>query len=406
MYYSSIGILALLLHVIINFDALIWNHRKEIIPSYRVYRNFLRCVAIFYIVDALWGGFYYLKWTTVNYVDTEMYFVVMAVAVFLWSRYVGIYLNSRNKFSVLLKYTGWAFFIFQIIILVLNFFWPIVFHFDADGAYYPGNARYLNLCIQVLMFLTTTVYTLFVIVKTRGKVRRRHLTVGLFGLAMTIFVILQALYPLMPFYTIGYMLGTACLHAFVLEDEKDVRREEVERLMRVEEIQEAELGSARQMAYTDSLTGLKNASSYQEDIIGINLRIEDGILADFGIAVFDVNGLKEVNDTKGHEEGNQYIKSASDIITRIFADCPTYRIGGDEFVVFLFGEDFKNRASLMEAFERQNEKNISEGKVVISCGYAEFSPEHDQNYLQIFERADMKMYERKRMLKNRDGAAQ
>lgn len=406
MYYSSIGILALLLHVIINFDALIWNPRKEIIPSYRVYRNFLRCVAIFYIVDALWGGFYYLKWTTVNYVDTEMYFGVMAVAVFFWIQYVGIYLNFRNKFSVLLKYVGWAFLIFQILVLVLNFFWPVVFYFDADGAYYPGNARYLNLCMQVLMFLMTTVYTLFVIVKTRGKVRRRHLTVGLFGLAMTIFVILQALYPLMPFYAIGYMLGTACLHAFVLEDEKDVRREEVERLMRVEEIQEAELGSARQMAYTDSLTGLKNASSYQEDIIGINLRIEDGILADFCIAVFDVNGLKEVNDTKGHEEGNQYIKSASDIITRIFADCPTYRIGGDEFVVFLFGEDFKNRASLMEAFERQNEKNISEGKVVISCGYAEFSPEHDQNYLQIFERADMKMYERKRMLKNRDGAAQ
>lgn len=78
-----------------------------------------------------------------------------------------------------------------------------------------------------------------------------------------------------------------------------------------------------------------------------------------------------------------------------------YRIGGDEFVAFLDGEDYANRKQLVEEFNRTVEKNQVEGAVVIACGFAEFIPKQDKNYLKMFERADKQMYEKKCNLKKR-----
>ena len=78
-----------------------------------------------------------------------------------------------------------------------------------------------------------------------------------------------------------------------------------------------------------------------------------------------------------------------------------YRIGGDEFVALLRCEDYKYKDKLIEQFNNQVEKNLKEGKVVVSCGYAEFNPQTDKKYQNIFERADKNMYERKKELKSR-----
>ena len=74
------------------------------------------------------------------------------------------------------------------------------------------------------------------------------------------------------------------------------------------------------------LTGVKNKNSWQEDVSGIEKRLEDGVLKDFGLIIFDVNGLKLVNDSKGHEEGDRLLKSGCKIICQIFKHSPIYRI--------------------------------------------------------------------------------
>ena len=187
--------------------------------------------------------------------------------------------------------------------------------------------------------------------------------------------------------------------AFVNEDEKEKRREELEKLLQVEEIQEAELGIAQKMAFTDPLTGVKSKNAYLEDIRGIELRIEDKNLSNFALVVFDVNGLKTINDTKGHDEGDKFIQSASALICQTFGHSPVYRIGGDEFVAMLFGEDFNNRTALVESFNKIIDANKESGDVVIACGLDDFRPGEDDSFLRVFERADRKMYERKKQLK-------
>ena len=399
MYYSSIGILALLTLIIINYDVLRKARPKTEVASHKNYKRFLLSILCFYAVDILWDPLYVLKLHLLVFIDTEIYFLIMAIAVLLWMQYVLSYLNDYNKFAKILKITCCFFLCSQLVVLIINLFIPILFWFDKEGTYHTGLARNLNLLFQIILFSINSVHMLLISSRTQDKQKFRQRAIGMFSLSMTVFITLQVHFPFMPFYAIGYMLGTCLLHTFVLEDEKEARREELEKLLQIERLQEAELGSTRQMAFTDPLTGVKNKMAYMEDVSSIERRIADGIIKQFGLMIFDVNGLKIINDTKGHDEGDKYIKSACNLICHQFKHSPVYRIGGDEFAAFLDGEDYKNHDRLILEFNRNIEKNLKEGSIVISCGYAEFNPKHDRLYRSIFERADKKMYEKKRELK-------
>ena len=400
MYYSSIGILALAVLLIINYDVLKNTSYNEIIPAQQSYKRFLISVIFFYISDFIWEPLHHFNFAKTVFIETSVYFVVMAFSIALWMQFVIGYLDRKKRFAKTLKTVGLFFFFSQIAILIVNIFVPIAFWFDEKGIYHTENGRNLNFFFQILMFFTITAYMLFITANSNGDKKRRHRSIGIFCLIMMLFILLQINFPLMPFYSIGYMLGTCLLHTFVLEDEKEAHRKELENILQIEMLQEAELGSTRQLAFTDSLTGVKNKMAYMEDASGIDRRIADGIIKKFGIVVFDLNGLKAINDTKGHDEGDLYIKEASSLICSHFKHSHIYRIGGDEFIAFLEYDDYENRKELVESFNRIIESNLKEGRVVISCGLAELIPNRDKNYLKIFKRADKEMYARKQNLKS------
>ena len=84
----------------------------------------------------------------------------------------------------------------------------------------------------------------------------------------------------------------------------------------------------------------------------------------------------------------------------IFKKSPVYRVGGDEFVVFLEQEDYENREKLLAAFNEAVEENRQHDAVVVAAGIAEYVPGQDNSCKRIFDRADEAMYERKHALKN------
>ena len=399
MYYASIGILSIFIHLIINYSIIFKLREGNEIPAHVTYRRFLFFVLLYYITDVLWEVLDALELKRLIFYETEIYYVVMGLSVLFWTQFVIDYLNHKSWFSNALKYTGQIFVIIQMIVLIVNLFFPIAFWFDDETNYHTENARNLNLFFQFLMFLATALFMTYEIIKTKGKIKHRYRAIEMFGFVMTIFVALQAFYPMMPFYAIGFMLGTCIIHTFVVEDERTAKQEELEKLLQIEEIQEAELGSARQMAFTDPLTGVKSKSAYQEDLLCIESRIKNNDLKEFGIIIFDVNDLKKVNDTKGHEAGDKIIKAGAKLICQSFKHSPVYRIGGDEFAVFLTGEDFKDSENILKNFNLQVEKNKTEGKVVVACGFTNFNPQTDKTYSQIFGRADNAMYDRKKELK-------
>ncbi len=151
-----------------------------------------------------------------------------------------------------------------------------------------------------------------------------------------------------------------------------------------------------EQAYLDAMTGVRNKGAYLAEEARLERLINEK-MASFSIYVFDVNGLKRMNDTKGHEYGDMMIKDAALNIRTVFGN-RVYRIGGDEFMVFgeaLSDEEVKRQLARFDEqlriFNLENTKY--EEDLAISRGVAVYDPEIDVDFTAVFNRADENMYQ-------------
>ncbi|MBE5827730.1 MAG: EAL domain-containing protein [Butyrivibrio sp.] len=158
------------------------------------------------------------------------------------------------------------------------------------------------------------------------------------------------------------------------------------------------LTAARNEASRDALTGVKNKHAYIDVEAQIDRLIEEGNAPEFAVVVLDINDLKLINDTLGHQAGDEHIKAGCDIVCRIFRHCPVFRIGGDEFVIIAQGGDYNNIDILMRLLEESNMKNISSKGVVVAAGMARYR--NEKRVSDVFDKADIAMYENKHRLKD------
>ncbi len=94
------------------------------------------------------------------------------------------------------------------------------------------------------------------------------------------------------------------------------------------------------------------------------------------------------------------LEEAARLLCDIFVHSPVFRIGGDEFAVFLQGNDYTSRHELMDKLRSQVLENKRTGTgVILASGMSEYQPQTDSFVSDIFERADKKMYENKQSLK-------
>ena len=162
---------------------------------------------------------------------------------------------------------------------------------------------------------------------------------------------------------------------------------------------EQELIAIREKANRDALTGVKSKHAYMDDVEKINLEITGQTMQPFSVAVCEVNGLKGVNDTQGHQAGDKLIKDACHIICEVFKHSPVYRTGGDEFVAILRGQDYSQQDRLLAEMQEINQKHRISGEVIIACGSSKWNAGEDNSFDVVFERADAEMYENKSRLK-------
>ena len=155
----------------------------------------------------------------------------------------------------------------------------------------------------------------------------------------------------------------------------------------------------KNMANTDSLTGIRNKHAYSEAEAYLNQKIRQNEIEKLALVVCDINGLKIVNDTLGHAAGDKLIKDACSLICEHFTHGAVYRIGGDEFVVILQEKGYDTMKEVIFEINCVIEENIKKNEVVIAIGHSELT-EQDQLVHDIFERADQMMYKRKQELKH------
>ena len=110
--------------------------------------------------------------------------------------------------------------------------------------------------------------------------------------------------------------------------------------------------SLRKMGIIDSLTGLLNRNCFERTIENLDKNEYRNVACVY----IDANGLHNINNRFGHEAGDNMLKAVAQALQSKFGSDKTYRIGGDEFVAFTFGDSEKQIEENIESIKNDIEK--------------------------------------------------
>lgn len=330
--------------------------------------------------------------------------------------FVGIWALGEEKSVMILfdnrVYASYITYI-SLILSSITFMFFINQYTDADGrifhkvlsAYAFGGTSLMMLLLwfhimdfkQTVLIVHTTflfdlLYLFFGLMRMRHKKKSRKTAylnaAGLIILTATVIFELYAYYIHLVNMQAFAMLG---LLAYVIILAIEIGSNASEK---IEEIRKAEI--YKELAEKDMLTQCFNRNAYTETI---RKEYPDNTY----LVMFDLNNLKKCNDTLGHMEGDRYITDSATLIKQIFGSYgKVYRIGGDEFCVIMDNTSDETICSLLQQLMQEEKIYNEHSKTVhmqIASGYAKFDKEKDTNLDQTRCRADILMYENKKILK-------
>ena len=122
---------------------------------------------------------------------------------------------------------------------------------------------------------------------------------------------------------------------------------------------------------------------------------------DVVIVYTDMDGLKNINDTQGHSQGDAAIKEVTEILRSTFRESDILaRIGGDEFVILIPDVAVEPPeaavARLLENVRKSNDESRRMYQLSISVGTARLGPSEESSLEALLARADKQMYDSKR----------
>lgn len=161
-----------------------------------------------------------------------------------------------------------------------------------------------------------------------------------------------------------------------------------------------ETQTLQRMAYTDALTGIANRRKCEEvleklDFSDIN----------YGIFAFDLNNLKQTNDSQGHDVGDLMISEFASILKSHFKENAVVgRMGGDEFIAIIPDVDFVDTKSLITGIEAEievhNNSNLNY-QLSTAYGFCEKTEYKDLDVKGVYRKADARMYDMKLNMKQK-----
>ena len=159
-----------------------------------------------------------------------------------------------------------------------------------------------------------------------------------------------------------------------------------------------------ELAVADTLTGIRNKNAFALEIGKLERELQDDRGLHFALGMVDLNYLKRLNDTYGHEKGDDALRRTSRLLCKVFSHSQVFRVGGDEFAVILRAYDYQHAESLQNQFMSQITPDpFAEEEpwdhISASIGIAFYDPSTDSTVDEVLKRADQIMYEQKKKMK-------
>lgn len=172
---------------------------------------------------------------------------------------------------------------------------------------------------------------------------------------------------------------------------------------RNEALARKEVNEVRSLSVKDELTGLYNRRGFLQlasERLAFAARMGRPALLFF----VDLNGMKQINDRLGHEQGDRALIETADVLRATCRSSDVIaRLGGDEFVALLVDGDQADLASFSERVQREIDEHNAQPdrafRLSASIGAAAYDPEQPERVEALLARADSLMYEQKRLRK-------
>lgn len=314
------------------------------------------------------GMLSYAGWT---YLFTLLSLCMGSVLAGMFVLYLCSYMNDMYEDMKAPILTTKIFIVCDIISFALTLTLALTKHaFDfVDGHYVTGELYDYIMAIPVLTLIYMTIYAI-----VHVKIMGIYDVLAVVGYIFTMIcgAVIEAIYNIGATYV---SVAIADIFIFLVLQNKSV-----ERLIK--------------KSNTDEFTGFLNRNAY-EDAVAIleNTKLKDN----FVYVSIDINSLKIVNDSLGHDAGDELIIGACQCIKQCFGSYGRlYRTGGDEFVALIYADETE-----LEQIKRDIEELTDKWSgrlntnMAISCGYVTRREAKELSIHQMSVLADKRMYESK-----------
>ncbi len=271
--------------------------------------------------------------------------------------YVDYYI-FKDKKRLYKQYVYLVPFAINLIMLIINFFYPVYFRMTSDNVYITGDYQW----IQYVVIIGIYIYMLIMVLANRHKTSAKTIKIFVFLFLLPIFgMLIQAIEPYLYFSWSFLTLSTIVIYVYL----------------------ETSTGEK------DYLTKLYSRQSYEKHFQNL---VEDEV--SFSIVIMDLDNFKEINDLKGHLKGDELLVEFSNILGKVFEEenfiC---RLGGDEFLILVEHDtDIENAISELHKFlKRSDDEDLK------NLGFAYGVQKHEKgmSFEKLYHLADQKMYENK-----------
>lgn len=328
-----------------------------------IYATILNLVleATTFAVDGQPGEIMY--WSV--YLSNSILFLVNLIPLSLWLVYLDecILTSEREKKKKRIVY--FSFNLIVLAIVIANFFSGILFTITADNRYVRGIGVLWIMCLNLILFFgylpTLTKYRKYI----SGRIYELILALGVLPI---LGATLQMFFYGAPL--VWPMMALVALAAHILVEREEIRR--------------------------DCLTGLLSRTQLEARAQYIVGRYQP-----FSLIMLDIDSFKKINDTYGHDEGDQALCIVANLLMKSIKQVDSaYRYAGDEFVLIIETEHQDAAIRVVERLEtslaRFNKSNQKSYTLSFSSGIAYFDGNQNESLIDLIVKADDIMYQNKK----------